>query len=133
MFPLKFIATSFAAMLIVLITTHTTLAQAPHSAHLLNNRWLIKQDAMKGIGNHQAISYGSYIEFFDNHTWQSSDIIENAKNGYWNIDEQGILKMTIGNSEHAKNLKTIVFNKNEMVLQIKSWWCVRTITCVSDN
>ncbi len=133
MLPLKFTTISLGTLLILMMATTTLKAQLAPTENLLNNRWLIKQDAMKGIGNHQAISYGSYIEFFDNHTWQSSDIIENSKNGFWYIDEQGILKMTIGNAENAKNIKTIVFNKNEMVLQIKSWWCVRTITCVADN
>ena len=85
-----------------------TLKESILTAHL----WEIKTHSMSGIGIHKSIPKGTTVEFLNNKTWKSSELMENFKTGNWSFENKGrTLSMTFGSIQREFLVQELTTDK----------------------
>lgn len=101
----------------------TTYTQETGTTQIVGKTWKLQKEEMSGIGTHTELPVGATLKIYSNKTWICTEAIDGYKNGSWEIDKNGYLKLSMGNEKATAYTE----NRGELRIVLKTLFTVRTL------
>jgi len=75
----------FILVFCLFLYANSVWSQKKEPGLLINKKWVLQSDEMKGLGTHLSLAEHTELEFLDNGTWKSSEPIKGSSDGKWTL------------------------------------------------